>query len=78
MPTLTTFRGKELPSSFAQKIGAAPNARVEIKIFQPEEEREQRRKEAVEEAMRLMDTISDEAEAAGITDQDIQDVLNEK
>ena len=38
MSTLATFRGRDLEPSFAQQIGATPDARVDIKVTLPEEE----------------------------------------
>lgn len=78
MPTFATFRGKDLEPSFAEKIGAAPEARVRVEVISPEEEETERRREAGKQLSAAMTQFSKEAEAAGITDADIQAVLNEK
>ncbi|MBF0379377.1 MAG: hypothetical protein HQL69_00040 [Magnetococcales bacterium] len=77
MPTFTTFRGDELPDSFAEKIGAAPNAEVKVEVISPEELETNQRLKAGGRLKNAMSQFSREAQAAGITDDDIKSVINE-
>ena len=77
MPTMVTFRGKELPQSFAEQIGATSDARVEITVVSPGEEKTELRKAAVERLGFSMDAMSREAREKGLTEGRLNQILTE-
>lgn len=67
--TIRNVRGSELPPDWAQQAGVSPEQEVDIVI--------QDRKAAMRQLTDLMDRMGKEAAHRGLTEEKLNDILNE-